>query len=971
MSTILVKIFATALVLSQVTTRPDAIKPQFDPVADQANVVKILRDGCAQMRKTFEIEDINVDDLIATAMDDPQALTADIKALRGLSFNDLITSYRQFCKNETVANSPVDLAEVIRFYNDAVADLPDHRQLKDKKLPGTTIVLDGRGDRFAEISEPEHRRIWVPLSDIPEHVQKAFVAAEDKRFFQHKGIDERGLIRAFMGNLTQPGRPQGGSTITQQVAKNLLVGADVTYERKMREIILASRIERALSKQEILELYLNSIYLGRASWGVEMAARSYFDKSAKELTVAEGALLAGLTKGPNYFNPERQPARARERLAYVLNRMKEDGALAEGEETAKDLPVLAAYDRTRRDTGFYMLDQFVREAKATAGIEALTASSYVVHSTVIPELQRATEAALQEGLARYELNTGRFRFEGAEANLADAIQRIGTEQKSGTPPQGGQAGEPAWRTALKNARLPLYDVHWTPAIVLDKARGKNAGDVIRVGLSDGRVLPLMAWNASIRKNLALYDVVYVRVTEPKGKTAARADLRIRPTVQGAALVLENRTGRILAMAGGFSYPLSQLNRTTQAQRQPGSAIKPLVYLAALRRGLQPNTLVLDAPLTLPPISNAGYARERDYWTPKNYDNGASGVMTLRRALENSKNLVTVRLLDGGIEPEPERSLDRICELAQEAQVYKDCVRYYPLVLGAQPVRLVDLAAFYAAIANEGVRPSPHVIEEVDRDGKSVFQHAPSSSIWVGSTDRVAFYQLKTMLQGVLQRGTAVGIRHLAPFVGGKTGTTDNENDAWFVGFSNDVTVAVWVGYDNADGKRRTLGNGQTGAKVAVPIFEPIMQAAWTYHAPRTALKPPSPEAQRQLADLPIDLATGERLSGPARGAFLEHFRIDRFGDVADTQYELVPREEAYAYRGYGVYGDGESYGGWYSERDNQPFARYPFWRDQPQQRVEPPWSGLFGQPRWWNGDEARKPRRVDPDYPWGNRHSVQ
>src|SRR5215813_4568777 len=186
MSTILVKIFATALVLSQVTTRPDAIKPQFDPVADQANVVKILRDGCAQMRKTFEIEDINVDDLIATAMDDPQALTADIKALRGLSFNDLITSYRQFCK-------------------DAVADLPDHRQLKDKKLPGTTIVVDGRGDRFAEISEPEHRRVWVPLSDIPEHVQKAFVAAEDKRFFQHKGIDERGLIRAFMGNLTQPG----------------------------------------------------------------------------------------------------------------------------------------------------------------------------------------------------------------------------------------------------------------------------------------------------------------------------------------------------------------------------------------------------------------------------------------------------------------------------------------------------------------------------------------------------------------------------------------------------------------------------------------------------------------------------------------------------------------------------------------------------------------------------------------------
>ena len=334
MSTILVKIFATALVLGQVTTKPDAVRTEFDPVRDQRQVVQILRDGCGQMKKAFDIEDINLDDLIATAMDDPQALTADIKALRGLSFGDLITAYRQFCKNEAVEKPAVDLAEVIRFYNQAVADLPDHATLKDKKLPGATIVLDGAGEKFTEVFEPEHRRVWVRLSDIPEHVQKAFVAAEDKRFFQHKGIDERGLIRAFIGNLTAPGRPQGGSTITQQVAKNLLVGADVTYERKMREIILASRIERSLTKADILELYLNSIYLGRGSWGVEMAARSYFGKPAKDLDIREGALLAGVTKGPNYFNPERHPARARERVAYVLNRMKEDGALDGIEPTA-------------------------------------------------------------------------------------------------------------------------------------------------------------------------------------------------------------------------------------------------------------------------------------------------------------------------------------------------------------------------------------------------------------------------------------------------------------------------------------------------------------------------------------------------------------------------------------------------------------------------------------------------------------
>jgi membrane carboxypeptidase/penicillin-binding protein len=957
MSTILVKIFATALVLSQVTTRPDAVKTEFDPARDQAEVVRILRDGCAQMRKAFDIEDINLDDLIATAMDDPKGLNADIKALRGISFGDLLTAYRQFCKNETVENSPVDLGEVIKFYNEAVADLPDHAKLKDEKLPGTTVVLDGNGKRFAEIYEPDNRRIWVGLSDIPDHVQKAFVAAEDKRFFQHKGVDERGLIRAFIGNLTQPGRPQGGSTITQQVAKNLLVGADVTYERKMREIILASRIERSLTKQQILELYLNSIYLGRSSWGVEMAARSYFGKSARDLSVSEGALLAGLAKGPSYFSPETHPDRARERLAYVLGRMKEDGAIGEADRSAAELPVLAAYDHSRRDTGFYFLDQFMREAKASAGVGNLTAGSYMLRSTINPDLQRATETSLQEGLARYELNTGRFRFAGAEANLSDAVQRTAADK---TP----------WLVALRSARLPLYDVHWTPAIVLDKGRSKNAGDVLRVGLSDGRILPLTAWNASIRRALNVYDVVYVRVAETKGKTAARAELRIRPTVQGAALVLENKTGRILAMAGGFSYPLSQLNRTTQAERQPGSAIKPLVYLAALRKGLQPNTLVLDAPITLPPIASNGTVRESDYWTPKNYDNNISGVITLRRALENSKNLVTVRLLDGGIEPEPDQSLDRVCELAQEAQVYKDCVRYYPFVLGAQPVRLVDLAAFYAAIANEGMRPSPHAIDAVERNGQTVYRHPANSLIAVGSADQVAFYQLKTMLQGVLQRGTARAIHDLAPFVGGKTGTTDNENDAWFVGFTNEVTVAVWVGYDNADGKRRTLGDRETGAKVAVPIFEPIIQAAWTYLAPKTVLAPPSPEAQSQLAALPIDLATGDRLpeGSGGKGGFIEQFRLDRDGEVEDTQYRLVQPDEAYAYRGGGgeVMGDGETFGGWWTDNDNRPFGRSPLWRDPP--RFEAPWSGLFGQPRWWNDDERTRPRRVDPDYFWGNRH---
>jgi membrane carboxypeptidase/penicillin-binding protein len=971
METLLVKIFATALALSQVTTAPDAVKTQFDRDRDQQQVARLLGAGCTHMRKAFDIEDINLDDLIATAMDDPQAITGESKAFRGINFADLLTAYKQFCKNEKVPTPAVDLGEVIDFYNNAVADLPDHNKLKGLKLPGASVVLDRKGEKFAEVFEENQRRVWVVLADIPEHVRKAFVAAEDKRFQQHKGIDERGLIRAFIGNLASSGRPQGGSTITQQIVKNLLVGEDLTYERKIREMIVASRVEQALSKDEILELYLNSVYLGRGSWGIELAARSYFGKPAKELTLEEGALLAGLTKGPNYYSPDRQPARAQERLAYVMSRLREDGAVS-GDEPVRGLPALpemVAYERPRRDLGFHFVDQVAREAKSVAGIDAITANSYTVRSTINVQLQRAVEEALQEGLSRYERSAGRVQFRNAEANLAKAVQKIEADAKKSDK-------RPVWQQALANARLPLYDVHWTPAIVVDKPGSTKSG-AWRVGLTDGRILPFSVDNAIAQRKLAIHDVVFVRVIEGKGKGAARAELRVRPTVQGTVLVLENKTGRILAMAGGFSYPLSQLNRATQAVRQPGSAIKPLSYLAALGRGLQPNTLVTDDSITLPPIGG-GRAREQDYWTPKNYDGGGGGVLTLRRALENSRNLATVHLLDGGIEDTPEASLDRLCKLALEAQIYRECMRYYPFVLGAQPVRPIDLAAFYAAIANEGLRPQPYVIDSIERNGLIVYRHDPKSAVTVGSVDRAAFYQLKTMMQGVLARGTARSIANLAPFVAGKTGTSDEENDAWFVGYTNDVTVAVWMGYDNADGKRRTLGGGSTGGGVAVPIFEPVIQAVWANVAPRAALAPPSPEAKRQLACRATDLESGEMQNAGGR-PITECFRIDRNGQILDTQYQLVSREDAYATReSRGYYSVnpnpfGNEQRGYYYYDNNGRYA--PIQRDS----WRPPGpnfgQGFFGRdprvqappPRDPYGREYQTPQRIDPGYIWGSR----
>jgi penicillin-binding protein 1A len=563
--------------------------------------------------------------------------------------------------------------------------------------------------------------------------------------------------------------------------------------------------------------------------------------------------------------------------------MQEDGAIGLDRIGVPALPTLVAYEKSRRDFGFHFVDQVAREAKAAAGIEAITSSHYTIRSTIDPQLQRAVEQTLQEGLSRYERNAGRVSFRSAEVNLANAIRRIDAQRTASDK-------RPPWQQALANASLPLYDVHWTPAVVVEKPAGRK-GEIWRVGLIDGRILPLSTDSGTAQRKLALFDVVFVRVSEGKTRTAARAELRVRPLAQGMVVVLENKTGRILAMSGGFSYPLSQLNRATQAQRQPGSAIKPLSYLVALGKGLQPNTLVMDEAITLPPV---GGGRRGDYWTPKNYDGGGGGTLTLRRALENSRNLATVRLLDGGIENKPEASLNRLCGLAVELKLYRECERYYPFVLGAQPVRPIDLAAFYATIANEGFRPEPHVIDSVEQDGRMIYRYDSKSTVTVASVDRAAFYQLKSMLQGVLQRGTARSMAGIASFVAGKTGTSDDENDAWFVGFTSEVTVAVWIGYDNADGKRRTLGGGATGGGTAVPIFEPIMQAVWAHAAPKTALAPPSPEARRHLSCKPVNLESGD---ANRRGkSESECLRVDAKGKVLDTQYRLVSRDSSYEAR---------------------------------------------------------------------------
>ena len=491
MDTLLVKIFATALTFSQVVSTPDTLKTHFDPTQDRRQVIDLLRAGCEQVRKDFDVESINLDDLIATAMEDPEATAGEHAAVfRGIKIEDLHTAYRRFCGNETVLNSPVDLGEVIEFYNRTLADLPDHTHLRNVMLSGASTVLDNKGNKLSEVFAQEQRRIAVALAEIPAHVQNAFVSAEDKRFYQHNGIDEHSVIRAFIENLSQSGRLQGGSTITQQVVKNLLVGEEVTYERKIREMVLASRVEHTFRKPQILELYLNSIFLGRGSRGVEMAARSYFGKSTNALTLSEGAQLAALAKGPTYFNPERHPDRLKERLGYVLRRMQEDGAITtEDAKIASRLAALVHYE-TPPSAGSYFTDYVAREIRRTSELTAFRSRFTTVRSTLNPEIQRAVESALQEGLARYERDEQRVAFHGPETNLAAEVERLSAKPT---------AAKPTWQQALESARLPLSDVHWDPAVVIGKGERKSRESSVQAGLADGSIVPLTGPTAILRK----------------------------------------------------------------------------------------------------------------------------------------------------------------------------------------------------------------------------------------------------------------------------------------------------------------------------------------------------------------------------------------------------------------------------------------------------------------------------------------
>ena len=741
-------------------------------------------------------------------------------------------------------------------YQRYAADLPTLDGLRNYE-PRVISRIYASDDRLiAELAT--ERRVFMPITAIPEVVKQAFISAEDQKFYSHHGIDPVAIARAAWTDLQQWGqgrRPIGASTITQQVAKNMLLSNDVSIARKVKELILALRIDESMPKDKVLELYLNEIYLGMQSYGVAAAAQAYFNKPLDELTLPEAAFLAALPKAPNNYNPFRYPDAAKGRRDWVLDRMADDHAITPEQATeAKATPIKpSGYSRPETVPGAEWFGEEVRRQMVDRfGADATTQGGYVVHTSLDPALQKASDQALRKGLMAYDRSRGGWR--GPVARLG-----AGPELKD-------------WRARLAGVARPAGMLpEWSLAAVLetspDEAKlgwvSREPGQAVEAGTAKTGVLRLadVAWARPARSGgvgpvpRRVSDVVQpgdVVMVEPAGEAAApggrqparaeRLALRQIPKVQGALVSLDPATGRVLAMSGGWSYESSQFNRATQAQRQPGSSFKPMVYLTALEAGYSPSQRVLDAPF----VQNLGAAGE---WRPNNYELSFNGPIPMRLALERSLNLVTIRLAD-------RLGMEAVARNAIAFHVVDGMPKVLPAALGAVETTVLRQASAYAGLAMEGKEVLPSMVDSVqDRHGKVIW-HATGVSCdgcndlskpptLVDSRRQIAdpqsTFQLIKMMEGVVSRGTGVNAgKGLGHPIAGKTGTSQDFNDAWFVGFTRDLVTAVWIGNDD----NTSLGDKESGGSVAAPIWHDFMAVALK---PRPALQFPMPEGMTMAA----------------------------------------------------------------------------------------------------------------------------
>ena len=753
------------------------------------------------------------------------------------------------------------------------ADLPSHESLASYQPPTISRIYSSEGRIIDEFAR--ERRLFVPVEEIPDLVKHAFVSAEDKNFYRHKGYDARGIGAAAVEAVrTRGGTVRGASTITQQVMKNFLLSGDRAAERKIKEIILATRIEETLDKEAILELYLNEIFLGANSYGVAAAAQTYFNKSLDELAPEEAAYLAALPKAPSSYDPVDDHDRALDRRDYVLREMRENGYLTDAAyEAAVAEPLRTVqggdYESFRQELPArdYFTDEIRRQLTDEFGADQFFTGGLSVRATIDPEMQAAAALSLRQALEEFDRSRGVWRGTG-ETIDASAL-----------------SDEASWRAALSKADVPrdvVLERPWRPAVVLE------VGDTAaRIGIEgvpedeDGHWIPAedVTWarpsggeRAQVAGDLlSVGDVVLVReMTSDEDGSFIRWTLRQVPQVEGAFVAMDVNTGRVLAMQGGFSYQDSTFNRATQADRQPGSSFKPFVYAAALDSGFTPATIVVDAPIEI----DTG----TEIWRPRNSSNKFYGPTPLRTGIERSRNLMTVRLAQ-------EVGMDTVASYAEAFGVYDDMGPYLSNALGSEETTLYRMVAAYAMFANGGERVRPTLVDRIqDRRGETIYRHDERTCEDCGEiaipkgrgptidSDRervmnaITAYQLTSMMRGVVERGTAastVGAALDVP-VAGKTGTTNDAKDVWFVGFTSNIVAGCYIGYDQP----RTLGDAASGGGLCGPVFARFMKEATLKYGAGEFEVPPGGRF------IKIDRYTGQRLSDDATGenVVAEYFR---------------------------------------------------------------------------------------------------
>ncbi|SHI49061.1 penicillin-binding protein 1A [Palleronia salina] len=752
------------------------------------------------------------------------------------------------------------------------ADLPDTDQLSQYQPPTISRIYSGEGRIIDEFAE--ERRLFTPASDIPDLVKHAFISAEDKNFYTHAGYDPRGMVAAAIDAARGQG-VRGASTITQQVMKNFLLGGERSAERKVKELILASRIEESLSKEKILELYLNEIFLGQNSYGVTAAAQSYFNKPLAALQPEEAAYLAALPKAPSTYHPVREKERAISRRNFVLREMFENGFLDEDDYRAARVAPLQTvqsgdFDSFRSEIPprDYFTDEIRRQLSRDYGEGEFLSGGLSVRATIDRELQTVAAHSLQRALEDYDRSTGRWRGTGETIDPAELDN---------------------WEEALAGTDVPRdidLDNQWYPAVVLDIA---DQSLTVGVEGEGEQSVPRddIAWlRGDFFDNFERGDVVHVRrMTNDSDGSLIRWSLRQVPEVQGAFMAMDVDTGRVLAMQGGFSYQDSVFNRATQATRQPGSSFKPFVFAAALDSGFSPATIVVDAPIEI--------NTPQGLWRPKNYSNRFYGPTPLRTGIEQSRNLMTVRLAQ-------EVGMDVVASYAERFGVYDRMGGYLSASLGSEETTLYKMVAAYSMFANGGERVEPTLVDRVqDRYGRTVYRHdqrecldcdtaqlEPGYGPRIASDrervmDAITAYQLTSMMKGVVERGTARGRVNLNVPVAGKTGTTNDAKDVWFVGFTSNIAAGCYIGFDQP----RSLGSGASGGGMCAPVFDRFMQEATAKYGGGPFDVPPGGHF------IKIDRFTGARLSDGASGdnVVAEYFRLGEepvFGVAFDGGFAM-------------------------------------------------------------------------------------